>query len=90
MFNNIVYMLQINNKKRQQPLNKHLTCAIYNHDGTKILGTYNDEDIYLIDTKKDEYIEGRLVIYYDGIYLHFYTNTNCCPTLCPRNVKKKK
>ncbi|XP_013180878.1 PREDICTED: DDB1- and CUL4-associated factor 8 [Papilio xuthus] len=51
------HIAMMNNKKRQQPLNKHLTCAIYNHDGTKILGSYNDEDIYLIDTKQDEYIE---------------------------------
>nr|XP_026489522.1 DDB1- and CUL4-associated factor 8 isoform X1 [Vanessa tameamea] len=33
----------------------HLTCAIYNHDGTEILGSYNDEDIYLFDAKEDLY-----------------------------------
>lgn len=31
----------------------HLTCAVYNHNGTEILGSYNDEDIYLFDVKKD-------------------------------------
>ncbi|CAK1540764.1 unnamed protein product [Leptosia nina] len=33
----------------------HLTCAVYNHDGSEILGSYNDEDIYLFDTKLDVY-----------------------------------
>jgi WD repeat-containing protein 42A len=27
----------------------HLTCAVFNYNGTEILGTYNDEDIYLFD-----------------------------------------
>ncbi|KOB79227.1 putative Nuclear distribution protein nudF [Operophtera brumata] len=31
----------------------HLTCAIYNHNGKEILGSYNDEDIYLFDVLKD-------------------------------------
>ncbi|XP_047019246.1 DDB1- and CUL4-associated factor 8 isoform X2 [Helicoverpa armigera] len=31
----------------------HLTCAVYNHDGSEILGSYNDEDIYLFDVKND-------------------------------------
>ncbi|CAG9579072.1 unnamed protein product [Danaus chrysippus] len=33
----------------------HLTCAVYNHDGTEILGSYNDEDIYLFNAKNDIY-----------------------------------
>ncbi|XP_063377846.1 DDB1- and CUL4-associated factor 8 [Cydia fagiglandana] len=33
----------------------HLTCAIYNHDGSEILGSYNDEDIYLFDSIRDVY-----------------------------------
>ncbi|KAI8422807.1 hypothetical protein MSG28_006552 [Choristoneura fumiferana] len=33
----------------------HLTCAIFNHDGSEVLGSYNDEDIYLFDTKRDVY-----------------------------------
>ncbi|XP_041988497.1 DDB1- and CUL4-associated factor 8-like [Aricia agestis] len=37
--------------KKKKPM--HLTCAIYNHDGSEILGSYNDEDIYLFDAKKD-------------------------------------
>ncbi|XP_066252842.1 DDB1- and CUL4-associated factor 8 isoform X1 [Euwallacea similis] len=27
----------------------HITCAIYNHDGSEILASYNDDDIYLFD-----------------------------------------
>ncbi|XP_077262259.1 DDB1- and CUL4-associated factor 8-like isoform X2 [Temnothorax americanus] len=27
----------------------HVTCAVYNHNGTEILASYNDEDIYLFD-----------------------------------------
>ncbi|KAL0100338.1 hypothetical protein PUN28_019596 [Cardiocondyla obscurior] len=30
--------------------NKHVTCAVYNHNGTEILASYNDEDIYLFNT----------------------------------------
>ncbi|CAH0714662.1 unnamed protein product, partial [Brenthis ino] len=38
---------------RKVRLTMHLTCAVYNHDGSEILGSYNDEDIYLFDTKND-------------------------------------
>lgn len=27
----------------------HVTCALYNHDGSEILASYNDEDIYTFD-----------------------------------------
>ncbi|XP_033176020.1 DDB1- and CUL4-associated factor 8 isoform X5 [Bombus impatiens] len=27
----------------------HVTCALYNYDGTEVLASYNDEDIYLFD-----------------------------------------
>ncbi|XP_015601563.1 DDB1- and CUL4-associated factor 8 isoform X2 [Cephus cinctus] len=27
----------------------HITCAVYNYNGTEILASYNDEDIYLFD-----------------------------------------
>ncbi|XP_023022196.1 DDB1- and CUL4-associated factor 8 [Leptinotarsa decemlineata] len=27
----------------------HVTCAVYNHDGSEILASYNDDDIYLFD-----------------------------------------
>ncbi|XP_020288878.1 DDB1- and CUL4-associated factor 8 isoform X2 [Pseudomyrmex gracilis] len=27
----------------------HVTCAVYNYNGTEILASYNDEDIYLFD-----------------------------------------
>lgn len=29
----------------------HVTCAVFNYNGTEILGSYNDEDIYLFDTR---------------------------------------
>ncbi|XP_049789049.1 DDB1- and CUL4-associated factor 8-like [Schistocerca nitens] len=29
----------------------HVTCATFNHDGTELLASYNDEDIYLFDTR---------------------------------------
>lgn len=28
----------------------NVTCAVYSYNGTEVLGTYNDEDIYLFDT----------------------------------------
>ncbi|XP_046140890.1 DDB1- and CUL4-associated factor 8-like [Osmia bicornis bicornis] len=28
----------------------HVTCAVYNYNGTEVLASYNDEDIYLFDT----------------------------------------
>lgn len=30
----------------------HITCAVYNHDGSEILASYNDDDVYLFDTDK--------------------------------------
>lgn len=27
----------------------HITCAVYNHDGSEILASYNDDDIYIFD-----------------------------------------
>ncbi|XP_026314772.1 DDB1- and CUL4-associated factor 8 [Hyposmocoma kahamanoa] len=44
-----------NSKKKVRLSMMHLTCAVYNHDGTEILGSYNDEDVYLFDTKNDVY-----------------------------------
>lgn len=29
----------------------YVTCAVFNYNGTEILGSYNDEDIYLFDTR---------------------------------------
>ncbi|XP_045447478.1 DDB1- and CUL4-associated factor 8 [Melitaea cinxia] len=46
----------------------HLTCAVYNHDGTEILGSYNDEDIYLFRTKEDVFDDDEI----DG-YTHRYS-----------------
>ncbi|XP_001605776.2 DDB1- and CUL4-associated factor 8 isoform X1 [Nasonia vitripennis] len=28
----------------------HITCAVYNHNGTEIVASYNNDDIYLFDT----------------------------------------
>ncbi|XP_075974110.1 DDB1- and CUL4-associated factor 8 [Anticarsia gemmatalis] len=42
-------------KKKFARTTMHLTCAVYNHDGTEILGSYNDDDIYLFDVVKDVY-----------------------------------
>ncbi|XP_022907186.2 DDB1- and CUL4-associated factor 8 isoform X1 [Onthophagus taurus] len=39
----------------------HVTCAVYNHNGSEILATYNDENIYLFDINGNE-----------GKYLHQY------------------
>lgn len=27
----------------------HVTCAVYNHDGSEILASYSDDDIYIFD-----------------------------------------
>lgn len=33
----------------------HVTCALYNHNGSEILASYNDEDIYLFDVNGEEH-----------------------------------
>ncbi|XP_072761358.1 DDB1- and CUL4-associated factor 8 [Anoplolepis gracilipes] len=35
----------------------HVTCAVYNHNGTEILASYNDEDIYLFDRLSSPHID---------------------------------
>lgn len=42
-------------KKKVRLSMMHLTCAVYSHDGSEILGSYNDENIYLFDAKTDVY-----------------------------------
>lgn len=32
----------------------HVTCAVYNYNGTELIGTYNDEDIYLFDSSHSD------------------------------------
>ncbi|XP_046389045.1 DDB1- and CUL4-associated factor 8-like [Ischnura elegans] len=32
----------------------HVTCAVFNYNGTQVLGSYNDEDIYLFGTNESE------------------------------------
>ncbi|GLH01088.1 Protein will die slowly [Gryllus bimaculatus] len=29
----------------------HVTCAVFNYNGTEVMGSYNDEDIYLFDVR---------------------------------------
>lgn len=35
----------------------HVTCAVYNHNGTEILASYNDEDIYLFDSLTSSHVD---------------------------------
>ncbi|XP_028678066.1 DDB1- and CUL4-associated factor 8 [Erpetoichthys calabaricus] len=32
----------------------NITCLVYSHDGTELLASYNDEDIYLFDTRHSD------------------------------------
>lgn len=32
----------------------HVTCAVYNYNGTAVLGSYNDDDIYLFDNSHSD------------------------------------
>lgn len=32
----------------------HITCLVYNHDGTEILASYNDEDVYTFDASHSD------------------------------------
>lgn len=32
----------------------NVTCAVYNYNGSEIIGTYNDEDIYLFDSSHSD------------------------------------
>lgn len=34
--------------------NHHITCAVYNHNGSEILASYSDKDIYLFDTSEND------------------------------------
>ncbi|XP_014262273.1 DDB1- and CUL4-associated factor 8 isoform X2 [Cimex lectularius] len=38
-------------KKFTKPYSVYVTCAVFNYNGTEIIGSYNDQDIYLFDTK---------------------------------------
>lgn len=33
---------------------EHVTCAVFNYNGTEIVASYNDEDIYLFDTRHSD------------------------------------
>jgi WD repeat-containing protein 42A len=47
-------------------LKANITCAVYNHDGTEVLASYNDEDIYLFDCTKPEPITTAFLHRYTG------------------------
>ncbi|XP_077611292.1 DDB1- and CUL4-associated factor 8-like [Crocuta crocuta] len=34
--------------------NIHITCVVYSHDGTELLASYNDEDIYLFNSSEGD------------------------------------
>lgn len=40
---------------------RSVTCAVFNFNGTEILSSYNDNDIYLFDSNT-----GKEVHHYDG------------------------
>lgn len=43
-----------NNKRvKLKQISLYITHAIYNHNGSEILASYNDDDIYLFDSKLD-------------------------------------
>ncbi|XP_064292516.1 DDB1- and CUL4-associated factor 8 isoform X2 [Plodia interpunctella] len=66
------FLHQNGQKKAARYAMMHMTCAVYNHDGSEILGSYNDEDIYLFDTKKDVYDKEDTSGIKDG-YTHRYS-----------------
>ncbi|KAF5300000.1 hypothetical protein FQR65_LT09256 [Abscondita terminalis] len=37
-------------QKSDDYIGLHVTCALYNHNGSEILASYNDDDIYIFDT----------------------------------------
>lgn len=41
-----------NIRKKSEMSLLHVTCAVYNHNGTEILASYNDDDIFLFDSSK--------------------------------------
>ncbi|XP_077286810.1 DDB1- and CUL4-associated factor 8 [Arctopsyche grandis] len=49
------FRISDNNPVKKKPLNvlAYVTCAVYNHNGSEILASYNDDDIYLFDTTTD-------------------------------------
>lgn len=44
-------------------MGNHITCAVYNHDGTEILASYGDDDIYIFDVNSSP---GSFVHQYQG------------------------
>lgn len=66
------YFTDSNTNITKKRATMHLTCAIYNHNGTEILGSYNDEDIYLFDVKNDVYDKDNTNEIKEG-YTHRYS-----------------
>ncbi|CAH0406790.1 unnamed protein product [Chilo suppressalis] len=63
-------------KKKLRQSMMHLTCAVYNHDGSEILGSYNDDDIYLFDAKNDVYDKDNTKIVSEGYKYRYSGHRN--------------
>ncbi|KAL1139797.1 hypothetical protein AAG570_006774 [Ranatra chinensis] len=37
-----------------QPYSVYVTCALFNYNGSEVIGSYNDDDIYLFDTNHSD------------------------------------
>ena len=46
--------LNIPNLRSGSEFKAHVTCSVFSDDGEEILGSYNDEDIYLFNTSDPE------------------------------------
>ncbi len=54
LFNYFKRYLNVMFKAREDSSLTNITSAVYNYDGTEIIASYNDEDIYLFNTDSDE------------------------------------
>lgn len=44
----------LNFQAREESSMTNITCAVYNFDGSEIVASYNDEDIYLFDANAED------------------------------------
>jgi WD repeat-containing protein 42A len=51
-------------KTKGKNRNYHVTCAVYNHNGSEILASYSDADVYLFDVNSPE--PGKFIHQYQG------------------------
>lgn len=51
-----------------QAITPHITCCVYNNNGSEILASYSDDDIYLFNSKA--YVPGSFEHRYRGHYNH--------------------